>query len=175
MLSVNKVQSNPAFTSMQRFKAIKMIPNITCACCGQKVITPEVADRAWGAVAKPLSTAVKKGAFSNLTENFPQVSILLKSFAERFPKLSLDRIIYNDENYFGTTIYNPNGKKIGLISFAVGSPAGAYWQSMKISYIILSNETGTYLEGTEVGIGKNNVQTITNTSKHKIVRIVAYY
>lgn len=99
MLSVNKVQSNPAFTSMQRFKAIKMIPNITCACCGQKVITPEVADRAWGAVAKPLSTAVKKGAFSNLTENFPQVSILLKSFAERFPKLSLDRIIYNDENY----------------------------------------------------------------------------
>lgn len=99
MLSVNKVQSNPAFTSMQRFKAIKMIPNITCACCGQKVISPEVADRAWGAVEKPLSTAIKKGAFSNLTENFPQVSILLKSFAERFPKLSLDRIIDNNENY----------------------------------------------------------------------------
>ncbi len=99
MLSINKIQSGPGFRSLGNYKAIKMIPNITCACCGQKVIAPGVADRAWGAVSKPLNTALKKGAFTQWMENFPQAAAMLQSFSIRFSGQSLDKIINNNDNY----------------------------------------------------------------------------
>ena len=98
MLSVNKVQTGPSFKSLQNCKAIKMIPNITCACCGQKVINPESADKAWAAVTKPISSVLKKGDF-NQWKDFPKIMAVLKSFSERFAGASLDRIIATSDNY----------------------------------------------------------------------------
>ena len=98
MISVNKVQPGPAFQS-GRYKVIKKLPNMICACCGQKVIDSDSAAKAWAAATKPLSTNMKKGAMDYWFEKYPQIGEIFQKFAKLYPKKSLDKIICDDTNF----------------------------------------------------------------------------
>lgn len=99
MLSINKVQSGPSFQSLRYYKAIKMIPDINCACCGKKVIHPDTLTNAWKSITKPLSFIIKKGVLDKWQERSDVIAAVLNKFAQAEPKQPLDKILDNLDNY----------------------------------------------------------------------------
>ena len=89
-LTISPIKT-PAFQGRQEYKAIRNIPNIPCACCGQKVILPSAFAKLFQQVAKPLQMMLDKGFLDAWSKN-AKVMELLKRWAAEEPKLSLDVI-----------------------------------------------------------------------------------
>lgn len=89
----------PAFNGAQKFKAIRNIPNLSCACCGDKVILRQDVVKAYKAVAKPLLLMIEQGFFNFISKKMPEVMEILNQWAKENPKTSLDIIASDEEKY----------------------------------------------------------------------------
>ncbi len=88
-----------SFQGAQKYKAIRHLPNMTCACCGEKVINGDAMQRAYASVTKPLSSIIKKGFFK-VWEKHTGVWAVLMDLSQKFPKKSLDKIVLEDADSF---------------------------------------------------------------------------
>lgn len=88
------------FKGNLKYKAIRNIPNVPCACCGQRTILNGSIKSAYKSLAKPLSLMLAKGVLRSW-EKVPFIWNLLNTWAIENPKSSLDRMVYDDPEKFG--------------------------------------------------------------------------
>ncbi len=97
-LTITPIRNNKqqTFGAVKVYKELKQIPNLTCACCGKKMIPADSLEKAIQSISQPLLALIKKGTFTDL---FKDISIakLLSELAVKHPKDSLDKIITNEE------------------------------------------------------------------------------
>ena len=56
-MHITSINNNePKFYGVERYKHISRLPNLTCACCGKKVINGDVMQRAFASVARTMPT-----------------------------------------------------------------------------------------------------------------------
>ena len=91
-----KYNAKPVFKGPV-YQEIKYLPKIRCACCDRKMINPMDLGKAFAAITKPLSQMMEKGVLSYWQQQ-PEIGEILQEFAEKFPTLSLDKIIDNKDN-----------------------------------------------------------------------------
>lgn len=94
ILSINNYQNNTNFKA--GWKSIKTARGITCACCGDKMIDGLDAKKAYAATTKPLLKMLEKGYMSKWIDSLPIWNVLIQQ-AQKFPKLSLDKILLNSD------------------------------------------------------------------------------
>lgn len=82
----------PSFTGAQKYKAIRNIPNIPCACCGHKVISQASMNDAFKKLTRPLSMIIEKG-FLDSWKRSPIVMDKLTKWAKEEPKSNIDTMI----------------------------------------------------------------------------------
>ena len=101
MLTINPVKTNNNinFQGKTRIRAIKYIPNITCACCGKKLILPDNLAKAWKSISKPISFIMKKGLLDKWTKRSDSIAAILNKFVQTEPDKPLEKILDNQENY----------------------------------------------------------------------------
>ena len=101
MLTINPVKTNNNinFQGKTRIRAIKYIPNITCACCGKKLILPDNLAKAWKSISKPISFIMKKGLLDKWTKRSDSIAAVLNKFVQTEPEKPLEKILDNQENY----------------------------------------------------------------------------
>lgn len=80
------------------YKEFKQIPNLTCACCGKKMIHAEIRDKLFKNVSQPIGKLIKKGVFKEWFKELP-IAIVLAEFCAKFPEDTLDKIITDKTNY----------------------------------------------------------------------------
>ena len=95
IISINNYQNNTNFKA--GFKSIKTVRGVDCACCGGKMIDGLDAKKAYAATTKPLLKMIEKGYMSKWFDNLPIWNFLIQQ-AQKFPKLSLDKILLNNES-----------------------------------------------------------------------------
>lgn len=99
-LTVSNINpASPIFSRRAALKhtEIKYLPNLNCACCGRDLITGPEAANFYRKITKPLKLMLEKGFFKPW-QNSTRVWGVLQSFSLKFPDMSLDSIMYLDEN-----------------------------------------------------------------------------
>lgn len=98
-INLNSHNSIPSFNASKTiYKEFKQIPNLTCACCGEKMIRSEAQDRLFKNLSQPISKLIKKDIFKEWFKEIP-IGIVLAEFCAKFPKDTLDKIITDKTNY----------------------------------------------------------------------------
>lgn len=87
-----------SFAQLRIYESVKRIPNIKCACCGEKVIDYDKMKKTWSSVEKPLSKVISTD-LKGLENSSPEVYTYLKGLAEENPTKSIDKIMENTRNY----------------------------------------------------------------------------
>lgn len=99
-LSIIPTPQTPQFQARNakiKYRELRSIPNVPCACCGKKVIIPEQLTKIFSMIVKPLSSIIKSGRM-NGWENKKTIWEVLQQFAQANPGQSLDKIIFDDNN-----------------------------------------------------------------------------
>ena len=78
------------------YKELRQIPKLTCACCGNKMIPPEILEKALRTITQPLLSLIKKGFFADLFNDI-SIAAFLTDLAIKHPKDSLDKILADEE------------------------------------------------------------------------------
>ena len=73
-------------------KEIKNLHMLTCPRCGGPIIEPQLRVEAYRVISRPLRIMLKKG-FLDESKKRPEIWAVLNDFAEKYPALSLDKII----------------------------------------------------------------------------------
>ena len=89
MININKVKV---------YDSLKRIPNLRCACCGEKTIDYEKLRDTWASVEKPLSKVISKD-LKWLENQNPELYNLLDTFAKENPKKSIDNLMKDTRVY----------------------------------------------------------------------------
>lgn len=98
-ISPVKTPSNTTFKASNKYKAIRNIPGMPCACCGQKVILPSAYSKAFEQLAKPLQKLIEKG-FLATWKKCPEVFEMISRWAQEEPNANLDTMLDdNQERY----------------------------------------------------------------------------
>ncbi len=95
ILGINNYQNNTNFKAS--WKTLKTVRGVDCACCGGKMIDGLDAKKAYAATAKPLLKMIEKGYMTKWFDNLPIWNFLTQQ-AQKFPDLSLDKILLNAES-----------------------------------------------------------------------------
>lgn len=91
-----KLNINTPQFKAQKYQEIKHLPKLRCACCDKKMIDPLNLVKAFAATAKPLSKMMDKGVLDHWKKH-QNVWNMLEGFAQKFPKMSLDKILMDKE------------------------------------------------------------------------------
>ncbi|MBQ7764434.1 HNH endonuclease [bacterium] len=102
-----------------KYKDLKKIPHLTCACCGKEMITVQDLYGAFRTITLPLRSIIKKGFFKSWEQSKPTWD-LLNQLATKYPDKSLDQMLAADEDLqtkltdtIEQSVYmNPKGFKI---------------------------------------------------------------
>ena len=98
--SLNNQTFHPHFKSkLFNAQALQNVPNLTCACCGKKIIAPVDVSRGFADLSMPLSDVIQNGWLDNWKKVSYIWSILLK-YAKEFPGKSLDTVVQSDDEVF---------------------------------------------------------------------------
>ena len=89
MVNINKVKV---------YDSLKRIPNLRCACCGEKLIDYGKLRDTWALVERPLSKVMSKD-FKWLENQNPELYNLLDTLAKENPNKSIDKIMKDTQNY----------------------------------------------------------------------------
>ena len=98
----NKPQAqkkSPSFQKLDKFASIKQIEGLTCACCGDKVLSANKYAQIITPLSKSLHIAMRKGHLNFVRALFPESWNLLKHFTYKYPNQSLDVIMDNAYDY----------------------------------------------------------------------------
>ncbi len=90
---------SPNFKNRDYFLKIKELPDMTCGCCGKKVLRSDIFVNSINSLSKPLSYILSRGKLDYVQKAFPEAWKTLLKFSSRYPDLTLDKIIENQENY----------------------------------------------------------------------------
>ena len=97
-LTISPVKT-PTFQASQKFKAIRNIPDIPCACCGHKVILPAAYSKAFQQLSKPLAKLMEKGFLSTWIKA-PAIYELLTKWAKEEPEANLDGMLIDHQDRY---------------------------------------------------------------------------
>ena len=97
-LTISPVKT-PTFQASQKFKAIRNIPDIPCACCGHKVILPAAYSKAFQQLSKPLIKLMDKGFLSTWTKA-PEIYEMLTKWAKEEPEANLDGMLIDHQDRY---------------------------------------------------------------------------
>lgn len=81
-----------------RVKEIKNLPDLTCPRCGGPIIEPQRYIDAYREITLPLKYMIQKG-YMDKSKDIPVIWEILNSFAEKYPNLSLDKILENEKEH----------------------------------------------------------------------------
>ena len=97
-LTISPVKT-PTFQSSQKFKAIRNIPDMPCACCGHKVILPAAYSKVFRQLSKPLTKLMEKGFLSTWTKA-PAIYEMLTNWAKEEPEANLDNMLVEHQDRY---------------------------------------------------------------------------
>lgn len=80
------------------YDSAKRIPNVRCACCGEKLIDYDKLKKSWSVAERPLSKVLEKD-LAWLEESHPVVYSLLKSVSNEHPNKSIDKVMVDKRVY----------------------------------------------------------------------------
>lgn len=92
-------KKTPSFKKLDSFANIKQIEGITCACCGEKVLSASKYAEIITKLSKPLHTTMRKGNLNFVKALFPESWKLLIQFTYKYPNKSLDEIMESRVDY----------------------------------------------------------------------------
>lgn len=92
-------KKSPSFQKLDQFTSIKQIEGITCACCGEKVLSANKYAQTITNLSKSLHIAMRKGNLNFVKALFPESWKLLIDFTYKYPNKSLDEIMENSVDY----------------------------------------------------------------------------
>ena len=97
--SYNTQKKTPSFQKLDKFTAIKQIEGLTCACCGEKVLSANKYAETITSLSKSLHIAMRKGNLNFVKNLFPESWLLLRNFTYKYPNKSLDEIMESSVDY----------------------------------------------------------------------------
>lgn len=92
-------KKEPSFKKLDSFATIKQIEGITCACCGEKVLSANKYAETITKISKSLHIVMRKGHLNFVKSLFPESWKLLINFTYKYPNKSLDEIMENSLEY----------------------------------------------------------------------------
>ena len=92
-------KKSPSFERLDKFASIKQIEGMTCACCGEKVLSANKFAEMITPLSKSLHITMRKGNLNFVRALFPESWNLLKQFTYKYPNKSLDVIMENKKLY----------------------------------------------------------------------------
>lgn len=93
---------NINFKKAKPYKLLNKLPKTPCACCGGETITNSELKNFWAKVTRPLSKIILEGKLNYFKNKWPEAWDELITFAVKYPKDSLDKILTH-ENLFDKT------------------------------------------------------------------------
>ena len=87
------------FKSRDYFLKIKQLPEMSCGCCGKKVLWVDKYIDAVTSLSKPLKVVLSHGKLDYVQKVFPEAWKTLIGFATKYPEQTLDEIVESQENY----------------------------------------------------------------------------
>ena len=92
-----KMQTRPTFQAAP-VKELKELDKLVCPGCGGPIIASEKLTKVFRSISAPLRRIIDAG-YMDKAINKPGIWALLNDFANKYPKLSLDKILEDPENY----------------------------------------------------------------------------
>lgn len=87
------------FKNRDYFVKIKQLPEMSCGCCGKKVLSIDKYIDAVTSMSKPLKFILSRGKLDYVQKAFPEAWKTLIKFASKYPEQTLDEITEAEENY----------------------------------------------------------------------------
>ncbi len=95
----NKQKEGPSFQKLDKFVSLKQIEGLTCACCGEKVLSANKYAQMITPLSKSLHISMQKGNLNFVRSLFPESWKILRDFTYKYPNKSLDEIVESSTEY----------------------------------------------------------------------------